>query len=219
MNPHLITREFERIIAEYTGAPFAIAVDNCCNALHLALDYWMRYEMTRIPKLMSMYSGDRLRISIPERTYPGVPCEIINVGLKVDFTPIDGNSIKGEYQLFPSQVWDSALTFKKNMYRASQYQCLSFTGHKKILKLSKGGMILTDNEDAMRWFKKMRFSGRGEVSYHNDDFDKDGIIGRNCYMMPELAARGLLLMVEMPDYNEDVEVKYPNLSQFKCYQK
>lgn len=209
MNPHLITKEFEALVANYTGAPYAIAVDNCCNALYLSLMWW---------KKVVQYPWDSDTIIIPERTYPGVPCEIINAGLKVSFTPVDGDTIKGEYQMYPSNVYDSALRFTKGMFKPGHIQCLSFTGHKKILKLSKGGMILTDDSAAMKWLKKMRFSGRGECSYHDDDFDADGIIGRNCYMMPELAARGLLLMVEMTDHNEDVEVKYPNLSKFKCYQ-
>lgn len=222
MNVHEITRQFEKVVANYTGAPFAVAVDNCCNALYLSLRWWnekinIDYKLNN--GCFGSISFRNKLIHIPERTYPGVPCEIINAGLNVSFTPVEGESIKGEYQMYPSNVWDSALTFRAGMYRPGQIQCLSFTGHKKILKLSKGGMILTDDESAYKWFKKMRFSGRGECSYHDDDFDKDGIIGRNCYMMPELAARGLLLMVEMPQHNEDVEVRYPNLSKFKCYTK
>jgi len=80
-------------------------------------------------------------------------------------------------------------------------------------------VILTDDEAAYKWFKKMRFSGRGECSYHDDDFDADGVIGKNCYMMPEIAARGLLLMTGFPNDNKDLTMKYPNLSKFRCYTK
>ena len=103
--------------------------------------------------------------------------------------------------------------------------CLSFTGPYKHLKLSKGGAILTDNEDAYKWFKKARFSGRDECSYHVDDFDKDPVIGWNYYMMPELAARGLLLIAQFydsegnPKHNEDLSLAYPDLSKFKVYQQ
>jgi hypothetical protein len=44
-------------------------------------------------------------------------------------------------------------------------------------------------------------------------------------MMPELAARGLLLMSQFynPDgtkkHNEDLELPYPDLSKFKIYKK
>ena len=51
------------------------------------------------------------------------------------------------------------------------------------------------------------------------DFD---MIGWNFYMMPELAARGLLLMNqfyqgETPKKNEDLEMPYPDLSKFPIY--
>ena len=104
------------------------------------------------------------------------------------------------------------------MYVSGTTQCLSFTGPKKALKLGKGGMILTDDPKAQRWYKKARFSGRDECSYLEDDFDKDAIIGWNFYMMPEVAARGLLLMSEFPDHNEDLTIRYPDLSKFKCFQ-
>jgi dTDP-4-amino-4,6-dideoxygalactose transaminase len=103
--------------------------------------------------------------------------------------------------------------------------CLSFTGPYKTLKLSKGGAILTDDEQAYKWFKKARFSGRDECSYHDDNFDINPVVGWNFYMMPELAARGLLMMSQFYNldgskrHNEDLELPYPDLSKFKIYTK
>jgi dTDP-4-amino-4,6-dideoxygalactose transaminase len=108
------------------------------------------------------------------------------------------------------------------MYLPDTFMCLSFTGPYKHLKLSKGGAVLTDDYKAYLWLKRMRFSGRRECSYHEDSFD---MIGWNYYMMPELAARGLLLMSQFydtrgnPKDNEDIEMRYPDLSQFKVYQQ
>jgi hypothetical protein len=51
------------------------------------------------------------------------------------------------------------------------------------------------------------------------------MLGWNFYMMPELAARGLLLMNQFydlngkPKHNEDLEMPYPDLSKFKIYTK
>ena len=124
------------------------------------------------------------------------------------------------YQLKGSNVWDSALTFTADMYKKNQHICISFTGPYKHFKLSKGGAILTDSHDAYLWFKRARYSGRRECSYHDDNFD---MLGWNFYMMPELAARGCLLMSQFYDingnkkYNEDVELPYPDLSKFKVY--
>ncbi len=97
---------------------------------------------------------------------------------------------------------------------------MSFTGPYKHLKLSKGGAILTDDYKAYLWFKRARFSGRRECSYHEDNFD---MIGWNFYMMPEVATRGLLLMQDFydtegnPKHVEDKEMLYSDLSKFEAY--
>lgn len=205
-----ITEDFEKALGDYTGAPYAVTVDNMSNALFLALYYEKNVKKS--------LSGDT--ITIPSRTYPSVPCEIINAGLKVGFEPVEGKTIKGMYQLIGSNVWDSALSFTADMYKPDQHICVSFTGPYKHFKLSKGGAILTDSLDAYHWFKRARYSGRRECSYHDDFFD---MIGWNFYMMPELAARGLLLMTQFYNldgskkHNEDLELPYPDLSQFKIY--
>lgn len=200
-----ITEDFEQKLSEYTGAPYVVTVDNQSNALFLSLMY---------EKIQDQ------EITIPSRTYPSVPCEIIHAGGKVKFTPVEGTTLKGAYQLCPTKVWDSALSFTHNMYKSGTHMCLSFTGPYKHFKLSKGGAILTDDIEAYKWFKRARFSGRNECSYHEDHFD---MIGWNFYMMPELAARGFLLMSQfynmdgIPKHNEDLELPYPDLSQFKIY--
>lgn len=202
-----VTEEFESELSNYTGAPFVVTVDNQSNALFLSL----MYEKVR-----------GMEITIPARTYPSVPCEIIHAGAKVNFTPVEGKTIKGAYQLSPTNVWDSALRFTADMYVPGTHMCVSFTGPYKHFKLSKGGAILTDNEDAYFWFKRARYSGRRECSYHEDHFD---MLGWNFYMMPELAARGLLLMNQFyttkgkKKTNPDLELPYPDLSKFEIYTK
>lgn len=199
-----ITEDFEQALGKYTGAPYVITVDNMSNALFLAL----------------YYEGiEGKEITIPSRTYPSVPCEIIHAGGKVNFKPVNGEKIKGPYQLEGSKTWDSALRFTYNMYIPNTFMCISFTGPYKHLKLSKGGAILTDDYDAMLWFKRARYSGRRECSYHDDNLD---MLGWNFYMMPELAARGLLMMGQFyngsePIENKDLELRYPDLSKFDIY--
>ena len=65
-----ITEDFEQSLGDYTGAPYAVAVDSASNALFLAL----MYEKIKDKE-----------ITIPSRTYPSVPCEIIHAGGKVKF--------------------------------------------------------------------------------------------------------------------------------------
>lgn len=210
-NVYDITNEFEKQLSDYTGAPYVITLDNQSNGLFLSL-----YYEHQIKNNTDEY------ITIPSRTYPSVPCEIIHAGLKVKFKPTKGKTLKGAYQLEGSNIWDSALRFTADMYQPKQHMCISFTGPYKHFKLSKGGAILTDNYEAYLWFKRARYSGRRECSYHDDHFD---MIGWNFYMMPELAARGLLLMNQFYNldgtkkHNADLELPYPDLSQFEIYTK
>jgi dTDP-4-amino-4,6-dideoxygalactose transaminase len=207
-----VTEEFEEKLGHYTGAKYVVTVDNMSNALFLAL-----YYENHIKK--SIKDG---WVSCPSRTYPSVPCEIIHAGLKIKWEPVEGKTIKGAYNLGNSNVWDSALTFTANMYKPNTHMCVSFTGPYKHFKLSKGGAILTDDYEAYCWFKRARYSGRREVSYHEDNFD---MLGWNFYMMPELAARGLLLMGQFYEigggkkHNEDLELPYPDLSKYEIYNK
>ena len=208
---HKITQSFEEEISKYTGAKYTVALDNMSNALFLALYYENKIK-----------NNTSETISIPCRTYPSVPCEIIHAGLKVNFYEVSGETLKGAYQLIGSKVWDSALRFTSDMYLPNTHMCLSFTGPYKHLKLSKGGAILTDDYEAYKWFKKARFSGRDECSYHIDDFDLNPVIGWNFYMMPEIATRGVLLMSGfykdgIAKQNEDLELSYPDLSKFKIW--
>ena len=112
-NPHQVTKEFEKAIAEYTGAPYVVALDNASNALFLALKY---------------NNIEGKTISIPSRTYPSVPCEIIHAGGKVEFLPVEGNTLKGPYKLVGTNVIDSALRFTADMYMPGTFMCVSMTG-------------------------------------------------------------------------------------------
>jgi dTDP-4-amino-4,6-dideoxygalactose transaminase len=207
MNPHEVTKQFEAAICDYTGAPYCVCVDNESNALFLALTY------------------DNIKgklIQIPSNTYMSVPCEIIHAGGFVSFYISQTEYLTGAYRLIGSRVIDSALHFTANMYTEEVYMCCSFTGPYKHLKLGKGGCILTDNEKAYRWFKKARFSGRNECSYHEDNFTD---LGWNFYMNPVISSLGLLLIQQFYNLDgtkktmPDISLPYPDLSKFPIYQK
>ena len=203
---HKITEQFEEAICDYTGAPYCVAVDNASNALSMCLIYLDRMGT---------------EITIPSHTYPSVPCEIILAGYKVCFRE-SPKYLTGEYQLEPLPIWDSALRFTANMYRKGQFQCLSFTGQWKILKTLKAGAILTDSYFAYDWFKRYRFSGRREKSYHDDNFD---MLGKNYYLHPIFATIGLQMLQGFYNFdgskkdNPDLSLPYPDLSKYKIYEK
>ena len=194
-NPYKIVKMFEEEVAHYTGAPYAISTDSCTNALLLCSAYLEVKEVT-----------------IPANTYLSVPQSILHAGGKVKF---DERKWRGIYQLKPYPLYDAAKRLTSGMYIPSSLMCLSF--HiKKHLKIGKGGMILTDDIEAYNWFKKMRYEGRSEVSYHDDDIALNGF---NMYMTPEEATRGLMLMQNYPLYMEDLpeEPPYRDLREFELF--
>lgn len=204
-NVYDINAEFEKQLSIYTGVPYVVSLDCCSNALFLSLKWCIKKgEINR----------HDAPISIPRHTYPSVPCAIINNGLFVRFED-STSTLTGEYNLSPSRVWDSALTFRRGMYRPGQIQCISFNA-RKHLKLSTGGAILTDDYDMYQWAKKMRFSGRNEVDYLTDTITE---VGYRMYLIPEVAAHGLKLLAAMPDWNDDITIRYPDLAAQPAYKK
>jgi dTDP-4-amino-4,6-dideoxygalactose transaminase len=198
-NPYKIVKMFEEEIADYTGAPYAVSVDSCTNALFLCCKY---LEVSFV--------------TIPSKTYLSVPMSIIHAGGEVIFDKRpETNHWAGIYQLKPYPIWDAAKRLTSKMYIPDQYMCLSF--HiKKSLSIGKGGMILTNNKTAAEWFKKARYEGRSEKFYKEDDIE---FCGWNMYMTPFQAARGLELMQNYPANAPDIgEVNgYRDLTEFTVF--
>lgn len=200
-NPYKIVQMFEEEVAEYTGAPYAVSVDSCTNALFLICTY-LKVDV----------------VTIPAKTYVSVPMSIMHAGGTVVFDKTPAvNHWHGIYQLSPYPVYDAAKRFTSNMYIPGSYMALSF--HiKKQLGIGKGGMILTDNEDAVTWFKKARYEGRSEKYYKEDSIET---LGWNMYMTPQEAAQGLCLMQNYPFHNRDLEEQngYRDLTEFPVFNK
>jgi len=196
MNPYNAVAEFEQVIAAWAGSKYAVAVESCTAALFLSCVYAKVGEVT-----------------IPARTYPGVPCSIIHAGGKVKF---EDKPWDGIYQLKPYEIWDGALRFKQGMYKGG-FHCLSFH-MKKLLPIGRGGMILTDDREAYNWFKRARFDGRREVPLEDDSFD---MLGWNMYITPEQAIRGLQLFstIDQKGLNDLIVANqlYPNLGEYDVY--
>jgi len=201
-NPYQIVRMFEEEVAEYTGAPYAVAVDSCTNAIFLCLKW---------------FNVSDLAVRIPRKTYLSVPMSIIHAG---GIPIFENREWSGIYKLEPFPVYDAAKRFTSDMYVFGAYMCLSF--HiKKLISIGKGGMILCDDANAYRWFKKARYEGRSEVGYDRDNIE---MLGWNMYMTPQQAAHGLSLMQNYPKHMDDLGEYggYKDLTEndvFKNYRK
>jgi dTDP-4-amino-4,6-dideoxygalactose transaminase len=131
--------QFEKDLAAYTGAPYAVVTDGCTHSIELVMRY---YHITQV--------------EFSAFTYLSIPQAMINLGIK--FTLTDESWV-GEYQFHGTNIWDSARRLEPNMYRSGQIQCLSF-GHTKPMELGKVGAILLDDKNAYRNISLMRSDGR-----------------------------------------------------------
>ena len=197
-SPYKVVQMFEEEIAYYTGAPYAISVNSCTNALFLACK-WVGVEGKEV--------------ILPKRTYLSPPQSVLQAGGKLVFEESDW---KGIYQFKPFPVFDAAKRLTSDMYIPGSLMCLSF--HiKKHLKIGKGGMILTDDAAAADWLKARRYEGRtAGVAYH-EDYIEEG--GWNMYMTPEQAVRGLMLMQNYPEHVPDLpeDPPYRDLTEFDLF--
>jgi dTDP-4-amino-4,6-dideoxygalactose transaminase len=180
--PHQVVEIFEKKMAEFAGSKYAIAVDCDTHGIFLVLKYL----------------NNPTKISVPKFTYMSVPMVIHHAGYEFQF---DDREWEGIYQLEPLNIWDGAGRYQKGMFVGDDnFQILSFQA-KKRLPIGRGGMILTDNEEAYKWLKKMCYDGRDlNKSQLDDDITE---MGYHMYMTPEDAARGILIMDKLPEYTED----------------
>ncbi len=200
-NVFKINQMFEEELCEYTNAPYCVTVDSCTSALLLCLLYW---------------KVKGCEVVIPKKTYLSVPQMIITAGGIPVFKDIEW---KGQYQLGFFPIIDSAKRLTSDMYKTGTYQCLSF--HiKKQLPIGKGGAILTDDKNFVEWAKQMRYEGRSEKNYMDDNIF---LTGFNFYMPPESAARGLNLLMNYPKHMEDLDENqgkgYRDLTEFEVFKK
>lgn len=197
MNCFSVVSQFEEAVAKFSGSKYAVAVNTGTSAIFLSLQYVLRHQI---------YPGGD--VVLPAHTFVSVPMAVLQCGKKVSFSDYEW---KGVYKLFPFDIWDGALRFKRGMYLGGLH-CLSFQA-RKLLNIGEGGMILTDNQDAYEWLKKARYWGRPE-SGNIEDIE---FIGWQMYMTPEKAARGLHLLEYIADDLLDQEMAYPDLRKVKAF--
>ena len=200
-DPWDIVDGFEKLIADFCGSKYAIALDSCTNALFLSLKY---------NKINSSL------IEIPCKTYLSVPQTILWSGNKPVFKDYNWS---GFYKLGDTNIYDSAGRIAKKMYIKNTFMCLSFHLRKNI-PIGKGGMILTDNLDAYKWLYLAVYEGRDRRQNHNDINDLK-IMGWNMYMTPEQASYGIVLFENYTKkgFVEDCtsSEKYRDLSKFDIF--
>jgi dTDP-4-amino-4,6-dideoxygalactose transaminase len=208
-NAEFIT-EFEKRLAEYTGAEEAVVVDSCSNALFLS--------MMMVKKLYKELTKEQ---EIPNGTYVSVPQAMIRAGYK----PVIKDKVWGGfYQIGDLPLIDSATYLSRGMcdgtvkHTMVKFVCTSFH-EKKILKIGRGGAILTNSKKTADILRRMAFDGR---DYRKGMLDDDiTMMGYHMNMPPADAAKGLLLLNQLPDENEPIGdwTCYKPLNELKYFEK
>jgi len=198
-DPRDIIDIFEKKVADFAGSKYAVSTDCCSNGIFLCLKY---------------VDSTFCTITIPKQTYVSVPMQIKHAGFGVRFRDIEWS---GYYHLDPLHIYDGAGRWKKDMFSElndpEALYVMSFQ-IKKSLPIGRGGMILTDSEEAYKKLKLMTYDGR-DLTLPYTDKEHIKTMGYHMYMTPEDAARGLILMDNLPDELPDSynHTMYPSLQE------
>lgn len=191
-----IITKFEETIAEFYGAPYAVATDCCTHAVELSL---------RLQKVK--------QTTCPKYTYISIPLTLKKLNITWEWSD---EQWKDYYYLGNTNIIDAGVLWRADSYIAGTLMCLSFQ-FKKQLSLGRGGMILTDNKDSYEKLLKMSYDGRSrELPWAEQSIDT---IGYHYYMTPETAQLG----IEKFNQVKDLPVKsqgyqdYPNLTSMPVF--
>ena len=159
--------KFENAIADFYGAPAAVAVDCCTHAIELSLIY-----------------NNVKAATCPTNTYISIPFTLKKLGIKWEF---ENKQWKDYYFLGNTNIIDAAVYWKEKSYIPNTFMCLSFQ-YKKHLNVGRGGMILCQKEDYID-LKKLSYDGRlPNIPWAEQNINS---IGYHYYMTPETAILGL----------------------------
>lgn len=183
--------EFERALALFTGAPYAVMIDCCTHAIELCL----RYDQIKSTQFTPY-------------TYLSIPMTMHKLGIEYSYLDISHQWI-GEYQFQGTRIWDSARLLRQGMYRAGMLQCLSF-GYDKPLSIGRGGAILTDDVEIYDILSQQRYDGR-DLNIAPWEQQKVFRVGYHYKPTIEEAVRGLELL---PTIDQEPKYKqYPDLRE------
>jgi dTDP-4-amino-4,6-dideoxygalactose transaminase len=189
-------KKFEDKIAEFFGAPYAVAVDCCTHGIELCL----RRQNIKC-------------ITVPKRTYLSIP--FLSHKLNIELKWKDENW-EDYYYIGDTNIIDAAVLWKKNSYIPNTFMCISFQ-FKKHLALGRGGIILTDNKAESVELKKMTYDGRDpDIPWREQNISS---LGYHYYMTPETAENGLKKLPEAikTPPKKWVVTDWPDLTKMKIF--
>lgn len=193
-----IVEKFEKEVARFYGAPYAIAVDCCTHAIELCL----RHQEVK-------------HYTVPKRTYISVPFLAHKLGITFEWRDEEWQDY---YYLGATNIIDAAVLWEKDSYIPNTFMCVSFQ-FRKHLSLGRGGIILTDSKKDAILLKKMSYDGRlPNIPWRDQDIE---CFGYHYYMTPETAELGLKKLPEAIK-KQPVQWKindWPDLTNMKIFKE
>lgn len=192
-----IVSEFEKQIASFFGAPYAIAVDSCTHGIELALRY------TEVD-----------HITVPNRTYLSIPFLADKLWIDRFWKDEDWK----DYYYLTDNILDAAVLWKPNSYIPGTFMGVSFQ-YQKHLSLGRGGILLCDSPEDYLNLKKMSYDGRlPEIPWRDQNIN---MIGYHYYMTPETAQLGLdkLPKAISTEPRQWVVTDWPDLTQMDVFKQ
>ncbi len=190
-----VVQKFEKEIADFFGAPYAVAVDSCTHGIELALRYTKEEQ-----------------ILVPKRTYLSIPFLANKMGLDLFWKDEEWVN----YYYLTHNIIDAAVLWKKDSYIPNTFMGISFQ-YQKHLSLGRGGILLMDNEEASIQIKKMSYDGRlPNIPWRDQNVNT---FGYHYYMTPETAQLGLdkLPQAIVTEPRQWVVTDWPDLTQMDVF--
>ena len=190
-----VIADFEKEIADFFGAPYAVAVDCCTHGLELCLRL---HNVTKI--------------TVPKRTYLSVPMLADKLNIDLEWSEDEWQ----DYYYLTNNIIDAAVLWERDSYVAGTYMCVSFQ-FRKHLSLGRGGVILFDNFKDFDTLKRMSYDGRSpDISWSEQNIKT---IGYHYYMTPETAQLGLDKLPQAIDTKPKkwVHTDWPDLTNMDVF--
>jgi perosamine synthetase len=217
-----VTKEFEKVFAEYLGAKHALAVTSCTTGLEMAL------------RALGIGPGDE--VIVPDYTYPatasvvpivGAHCVIVDVNphnMLIDYDAIEQAVTPKTKAIIPVSLFGNPLDYdrlnaikqKHNLYIIEDAACTigaDFEGKKvgsqaditvfslhprKFITTGEGGMITTENTQWANWMNSYKHFGMNMNNASREGIQFE-IIGTNYKLSNLQSAVGLGQMAHIDD--------------------
>ena len=158
---------FEKKIADFFGAPFAVAFDSCTHGIEACL-----------------YLTKAKKIIVPKRTYISIPFLARKMNISLEWKDENWQ----DYYYLTKNIIDAAVLWKRNSFIKGTFMSLSFQ-YQKHLSLGRGGAVLCSNIEEYEALKMLSYDGRlPNIPWREQNINSFGL---HYYMTPETAKLGI----------------------------